>query len=58
MIKLSVTVRPLHDGRFLVSYWWSHWYTIDSKIHREYFETEAEAAAFVSGLVTKTRWND
>jgi hypothetical protein len=58
MIKLRLCVRKLEDGRFRVRYQWFHWYSLALEDHKEYFKTEAEAAAFVSDLVTKTRWND
>lgn len=58
MIKLRVGVKKLHDGRFRVRYSWVHWYTWEAEISTEYFNTEAEAASFVSALVTKTRWED
>jgi hypothetical protein len=55
---LQVKVRKLHDGRFRVGYCWYHWYSMTYQTHREYFDTEAEAAAFVSKLVTGTHWED
>jgi hypothetical protein len=58
MIQLRVRVMKLHANRFMVRYSWVHWYTFDALIHREYFDTESDAAAFVSNLVTKTRWED
>jgi len=40
MIRVCVRVKKLQDGRFLVQYFWDHWYTIACCVHREYFESK------------------
>jgi hypothetical protein len=53
MVKLHIRVKQLGDGTFKVYYWWF----LGWNVRARHFETEAGVVAFITELVTKTRWH-